>query len=213
MKYVIFAQAAACLVLVTSVLLLIWLSDHTEPKPPKADEQPPKLPHGRHARPGHDERFAETADLPAVDDATWFHSLKEPRKPPRPVDLTRDVIPAPVFDPEYAPAPVWPTLWHPIIREPIPEHAPALKPLPEPAKRGEPCICNDFPEGPNWCLAREHEDPAIERPVPAEPAAASECEAGTGPPAGELDPWVAEALRGTDSILDSIVARRVVPVP
>jgi hypothetical protein len=170
MKYVIFAQAVACLVLVTSVLLLIWLSDHTEPKPPR----------GRHAGPRDHERLADTTDIP-MSDVEWFRSLRQPRKPAS-FDLTRDVIPPPQYDPEYLPAPVWPTIFDPVVRddivyEPVPEPAPPLEPLPD------------------------------ERPVPAEPAAASECEAGTGPPAGELAPWVLDALRGSDEIVDSICAR------
>jgi len=210
--WICLAEALAIAVLTACVICLIWRSDHPkDPRPPK----PPKLPHGRHARDDH-ERIADTTDFPA-DDVEWFRSLRQPRKPLRPVDLTRDVIPAPVFDPEYAPAPVWPTIFDPVVREDIvyetvPVPAPPLEPLPD----GEVAWVAEGEAVPVTRDAYYHNPdvwrPAAERPVPASAAAippASECAAGTGLPPGELAPWVAETLRGTDAILDSICARAV----
>lgn len=132
--YVVLAQAVACLVLIVSVLLLIWLSDHTTPKPEPEPEPEPQR--GRHAHHRDSERFAETGDIP-MDDVAWFRSLKEPRKPVRPFDWTRDVIPAPEYDPEYLPEPVYPTIFDPVVREDI-VYAEPLTPLPEQPARPLP---------------------------------------------------------------------------
>ena len=176
LDYLCAAEAVNVVLLVAAVCWRIWRSDH--PKDAKSAKptpaKPPKPPHGRHEHPGHGERLAQTADLPAIGDEAeslkaWFHSLKEPRPPRRPLDLTRDVIPPPQYD-EKCPPPKYPPAWKPVIRD-------QLEPL-----------------------------PPFERPVPAEPDSA-ESTAGTGLPPGELDPWVLDTLRGSQSIVDSIVAK------
>lgn len=106
-----FSEATACAFILAAVLIQIRRSD--------------RQPNGRHE---HDERVAETRDLP-MSDVEWFRSLKEPRpKLSYAYEPTAGYVIEPTPQDEYTCEPGW----VPVEREP-------LKPLP-PFKRPVPAV-------------------------------------------------------------------------